>query len=64
MPIYEYKCPQCGTHEELRQHYLDGNIVCESCDKIMTRIVSKSTFKLVGDTWESDGYGSQRNEKA
>ena len=33
MPIYEYKCPNCGNQIELIQNYDDPNPHCEICFK-------------------------------
>jgi len=40
MPIYEYKCPQCGGYEELFLHMRDCSkeIVCKSCTIVMKKL--------------------------
>jgi putative FmdB family regulatory protein len=58
MPIYEYKCPECGAEVEELQRYEDPPPACPSDPDHgkMKRQVSETTFKLEGRGWAADGY--------
>lgn len=59
MPIYEYKCPSCGSKTEHLQKMDAPPPLCkeESCTGILlTKLVSKMTFDLKGGGWAKDGY--------
>jgi putative FmdB family regulatory protein len=63
MPMYEYRCPKCGTELEQLQKFDDPAPACtkEGCEdagRPMTRKVSRSSFELKGGGWAKDGYGS------
>ena len=55
MPIYEYKCPKCGTKTE-KIAKRDQNYYCERCNVKLNRIVSCGHFNLKGDNWEKKGF--------
>ena len=44
MPIYEYKCPQCGAKKETIGTYIE-TIMCK-CGHGMERIMSIPAFKI------------------
>lgn len=53
MPIYEYKCNDCGHEYELMQKMGDAPVVeCENCHKsTAVRLISASGFQLKGTGW-------------
>jgi putative FmdB family regulatory protein len=56
MPIYEYKCVECGyVLEEMNSMSVD-RVQCSECDNVSMRIISLSTFRLNGGGWYKDGY--------
>lgn len=60
MPIYEYRCADCGhTFEEIQQFSDPDPDRCPSCggDEV-GRLVSRSNFQLKGGGWYADDYGS------
>ena len=63
MPLYEYKCPECGHEEEAIQNFGADNIKCKEClkkdkkDVEMKRKVSRTSFVLKGGAWAKDNYG-------
>jgi len=72
MPIYEYKCKKCGEFEvtqKITDQHLD---VCPTCGQGVKKLISNSTFKLVGTGWyltdyarkgqSSDGAQSDKTE--
>ena len=62
MPIYEYRCSECGAEVELLQKHSDPAPTCPRCaDTLkrlvtMTKQVSRSSFRLEGGGWARDGY--------
>ena len=59
MPIYEYKCCECGFSQEKIQSYQDRKeqITCSKCDGTARRlVVNKTSFSLKGSGWYKDGY--------
>jgi len=52
MPIYEYKCQQCGTHYEKRQNVSDPPLTtCEKCHGRLEKQWSLSGFQFKGGGW-------------
>ena len=63
MPLYEFRCDECGDRVELLQKHDAPPPVCQPCDEtfppetpFMSRQVSRTNFKLVGTGWAADGY--------
>ena len=59
MPIYEYRCPDCGYEFEKIQSFSDDPVkqcpTCESQD--VRKKISLSAFSLKGSGWYKDHYG-------
>jgi len=53
MPIYEYRCTECGLQEEHLQKVSEPPLtVCPSCGKATFRkLVSAAGFQLKGSGW-------------
>lgn len=59
MPIYEYRCPDCGNEFDKLQKISDPTPACPSCQsENVAKKVSRTSFQLKGGGWYSDGYGS------
>jgi len=43
MPLYLYKCPECGYEEEFLQNFSDPPPLCPNGCEIMVRQLSKNT---------------------
>jgi putative FmdB family regulatory protein len=56
MPLYEFKCPKCGSIYEKLQMFEDKAPRCALDDSQTDRIVSRSSFVLKGPGWYKDGY--------
>ena len=58
MPIYEFKCNDCGHEFELLVFHDEE--LCTTCKKCnsdnLSKSVGLSTFILKGKGWEKDGY--------
>ena len=77
MPIYEYKCEDCGHEFEEMLHFSERdvplNIPCEQqieqtkhmsfkCDGKVHLKMSLGSFHLKGSGWYKDGYGKKKQE--
>jgi len=60
MPIYEYKCQQCGTHFEQRQSVSDAPLTtCEKCHGKLEKQWSLSGFQFKGAGWYVTDYAGK-----
>ncbi|MBN2381716.1 zinc ribbon domain-containing protein [bacterium] len=60
MPIYEYRCEECGQLFEQMQKITDAPLNrCILCGGKAHRIISKSTFILKGTGWYVTDYPSK-----
>jgi putative FmdB family regulatory protein len=63
MPIYEYKCVDCGTHVEKMQKISDAPLtVCENCGGKMEKQVSRTGFQFKGEGWYVTDYAGKKSE--
>jgi putative FmdB family regulatory protein len=63
MPIYEYKCLDCGVEVEKMQKISDAPLtVCEKCGGKMEKQLSLSGFQFKGAGWYVTDY-SDKNKK-
>lgn len=61
MPIYEYKCQQCGAHFEKRQSVSDEPLsTCEKCHGSLEKQWSLSGFQFKGAGWYVTDYASKK----
>lgn len=64
MPIYEYKCQQCGAHFEKRQSVSDEPLTtCEKCHGKLEKQWSLSGFQFKGAGWYVTDYAGKKSEK-
>jgi putative FmdB family regulatory protein len=64
MPIYEYKCQQCGEHLEIRQSVSDEPLTtCEKCHGKLEKQWSLSGFQFKGAGWYVTDYAGKKAEK-
>src|SRR5258707_13345346 len=65
MPIYEYKCQQCGTNFEKRQSVSDGSLTtCEKCHGKLEKQWSLSGFQFKGAGWYVTDYAGKKADKS
>jgi putative FmdB family regulatory protein len=63
MPIYEYRCSDCGREFEVMQKFSDEDLTeCTHCSGTVEKLMSRSSFHLKGGGWHADGY-SKAKEK-
>lgn len=61
MPIYEYKCLECGVHLEKRQSISDEPLtVCENCGGKLEKQWSLSGFQFKGAGWYITDYAGKK----
>src|SRR3954467_13276931 len=61
MPIYEYKCQQCGTHYEKNQKVSDPPLTtCEKCHGKLEKQWSLSGFQFKGAGWYVTDYAGKK----
>ena len=62
MPIYEYKCKDCGTHFEKRQKVSDEPMkVCEDCGGAVEKQWSRTGFQFKGEGWYVTDYAGKKD---
>lgn len=61
MPIYEYKCQQCGLQIEKRQSVSDAPLsTCEKCHGKLEKQWSLSGFQFKGAGWYVTDYAGKK----
>lgn len=61
MPIYEYKCQQCGRQFETRQSVSDAPLTtCEKCHGKLEKQWSLSGFQFKGAGWYVTDYSGKK----
>jgi putative FmdB family regulatory protein len=62
MPLYEYKCENCGEVFEVRQNFSDEPVaVHEKCGGRVNRLISTSAFNFKGSGWYATDYAKGGN---
>ena len=65
MPIYDYKCSNCGQEFELIQKFSDKpKTKCPNCEKdTLSKLVSAPSFRLKGGGWYETDFktGKKKN---
>jgi putative FmdB family regulatory protein len=60
MPIYEYRCTECGHEAEVLQKFSDPALTtCTACGKpSFTKLLSAAGFQLKGSGWYATDFKS------
>ena len=65
MPIYDYKCSNCGQEHEIIQKFSDKpKTLCSKCgEESLTKLISAPSFRLKGGGWYETDFktGSKKN---
>jgi len=65
MPIYEYKCQQCGSQFEKRQSVSEEPLIsCEKCHGKLEKQWSLSGFQFKGAGWYVTDYAGKSAGKS
>jgi len=59
MPIYEYRCSKCGTLEVSQRITDDPLVRCPTCRSKLTKLISRSSFRLKGTGWYLTDYAAK-----
>lgn len=63
VPIYEYRCQDCGEVFEYMQRMSDDpKTTCEACSGTLERLISAAAFHLKGGGWYKDLYASPKKD--
>jgi len=62
MPIYEYRCQQCGEFEVTQKITNKSLSRCPTCKGKVKKLISNTSFQLKGTGWYVTDYA--RKEKA
>ena len=58
MPLYEYRCQDCGETIEVIQKFSDSPLSkCEDCGGALERLLSPSAIQFKGSGWYVTDYG-------
>ncbi|MBI5887783.1 MAG: zinc ribbon domain-containing protein [Deltaproteobacteria bacterium] len=66
MPIYEYRCNDCGKEFEVLQKFSDKPInKCIHCSgKKVEKLISQSSFVLKGGGWYASDYAGKKTKES
>ncbi len=63
MPLYEYRCLDCGETIEIIQKFSDSPLSeCEACGGTLERLLSPSAIKFKGSGWYVNDYGKNNRK--
>ena len=63
MPLYDYRCHQCGETFEVRQKFADPVLtVHEGCGGELERLISLPAIQFKGTGWYVTDYGRNGNK--
>jgi putative FmdB family regulatory protein len=63
MPIYEYRCPNCGIFETVQRITEPALKRCPTCKSKVDRIISNTSFVLKGTGWYATDYARSNSAK-
>jgi putative FmdB family regulatory protein len=56
MPIYEYRCDNCGQFEIMQKITERPLKRCPTCQSKVTKLISNTSFQLKGTGWYATDY--------
>ncbi len=63
MPLYEYRCEDCGETIEVIQKFSDSPLSqCEDCGGVLERLLSPSAIQFKGSGWYVTDYGKNSHK--
>ena len=63
MPIYEYKCENCGTFETTQRITEKALRKCPTCKGKVKKLISNTSFQLKGTGWYITDYARKGQDK-
>jgi putative FmdB family regulatory protein len=65
MPIYEYRCRQCGNQFEVLQRFSDAPVAtCRECQGPVDKLISSPAFQFKGTGWYITDYARKSKPAA
>jgi len=65
MPIYEYRCNNCGRIHEIFQKITDSPLSkCPICGGSLIKLISNCSFQLKGTGWYLTDYARKGNKES
>lgn len=65
MPLYAYRCTQCGHRFEKIQHFSSKpELVCPNCQGLLERPLTAPAFKFKGSGWYVNDYAGKNEASA
>ncbi|MGB7188899.1 MAG: zinc ribbon domain-containing protein [Acidobacteriaceae bacterium] len=65
MPLYEYRCKQCGHQfEKIQSFSAPEEKVCPVCGGEVEKLISAPAFQFKGSGWYVNDYAAKGNAKA
>lgn len=55
MITYDYRCPNCGAHYNLRLPPDHETPVCHFCDRLLVQVLHPPEIAFVGEGWTEKG---------
>lgn len=64
MPVYEYRCRDCGKELEVMQRITDDPLTtCPGCGGSLQRLISNTSFILKGTGWYVTDYARKGRQQ-
>jgi putative FmdB family regulatory protein len=65
LPLYAYRCTQCGHRFEKVQHFRSKpELVCPNCQGLLERPLTAPAFKFKGSGWYVNDYAGKNEASA
>jgi putative FmdB family regulatory protein len=65
MPIYEYRCHECGKTFEVRQNFSDEPLILhEGCGGSLEKLISTSVLNFKGTGWYVTDYARKGKSRS
>jgi putative FmdB family regulatory protein len=65
LPLYAYRCTQCGHRFEKIQHFSSKpELVCPNCQGLLERPLTAPAFKFKGSGWYVNDYAGKNEASA
>jgi putative FmdB family regulatory protein len=65
LPLYAYRCTQCGYRFEKIQHFSSKpELVCPNCQGTLERPLTAPAFKFKGSGWYVNDYAGKNEASA
>ena len=62
MPLYEYRCPKCGTFEQMRKFSDPLLTACPTCESPVEKLPSAPAIQFKGSGWYITDYARKSSD--